>query len=201
MYVNVSSHHFTSLHTTILYVPSYFITRRQYSLPTRGAPSKCARSSLTLIYEHGPRCLCRGEEIHLKDAQRLLCRDEGPRTRWLHGLSTATDFEKANNVSTQTFFQMNVVSVVFSQTELLQAEVATFNTSSRHFRVTSWRKCTHTGVPRWKTSAHSTKKYAALKGRSGYKQLLKFRCHLAPQKHKNRRPDEISTFLCRPFAL
>ena len=49
----------------------------------------------------------------------------------------------------KTFFQMNVVSVVFSQTELLQAEVATFNTSSRYFRVTSWRKCTHTGVPRW----------------------------------------------------
>lgn len=37
----------------------------------------------------------------------------------------------------KTFFQMNVVSVVFSQTELLQAEVATFNTSSRYFRVTS----------------------------------------------------------------
>jgi vacuolar protein sorting-associated protein 45 len=34
-------------------------------------------------------------------------------------------------------FTMNVVSVVFSQTELLQAEVATFNTSSRYFRVTS----------------------------------------------------------------
>ena len=63
------------------YLRRYFITRRQYSLTTRGAPSKCARSSLTLIYEHGPRCLCRGEEIHLKDAQRLLCRDEGPRTR------------------------------------------------------------------------------------------------------------------------